>query len=390
MDKKQRTPAPRDPILVVDDETSMRVALRDVLERAGWKVQAAKSGSEAFAMIRSQEPFSLLITDCRMPGMTGIELTRAVRKMRPTLPIVMMTAYGTVEDAVAAMKEGVDDYLLKPFSFETVIEVVREAARKDRPAAVPIATAPARRNGDSPTPAMLGEDPSWKSVVRIAEEIADSTATVLLTGESGTGKEVLARHIHRCSGRSGRFVAINCAALPEGVLESELFGHEKGAFTGAILSHKGKFELADGGMILLDEISEIPPALQAKLLRVLQEREVHPIGGSLPIKLDFRVIATSNRDLEVCIERGRFRQDLFYRLNVIAIRLPPLRSRPGDVVILAEHFLHRFRRPDRPAERFSAEVVQYLRSHRWPGNVRELQNVIERACLVARCEVIQT
>jgi DNA-binding NtrC family response regulator len=373
--------------IVADDEAGMRLALTEVLQRGGWCVEAFENAEEAMARIQGAGPKpELLITDFRMPGMSGLELTRRVKGAMPELAIVMMTAFGTVEDAVTAMKEGADDYLLKPFSMETALAVAENAVRKTmKPEAAPSSNR-AARGGES---GMVGSDPAWLRVVEIAREVADSDATVLLTGESGTGKEVLARHIHERSGRRGPFVAINCAALPEGVLESELFGHEKGAFTGAVLSRKGRFELAEGGTILLDEVSEMPLALQAKLLRVLQEREVSPIGGTHSIKLDIRVIATTNRDLEAYVAEGNFRQDLFYRLNVIAIHLPALRERREDVMPLAEHFLKKFRRAGRLVSKFSPEVTGYLRTHRWPGNVRELENLVERATLLARGEEIQ-
>lgn len=377
-------------ILVVDDEEGMRVALTDVLRRDGWSVEAVDRPDLALDRIKASEDYDLLMTDYRMNEMTGLDLARQVRSLRPNLPIVMMTAYGSVEDAVAAMKEGVDDYLLKPFSFETVTKVVGDVVKAERPA--PEATRARRSSSKRGCEAgrIIGDDVAWKNSLHVADHVADSSATILLTGESGTGKEVLARYIHERSGRSGPYVAINCAALPEGVLESELFGHEKGAFTGAVLARKGRFEQADGGTILLDEISEIPLALQAKLLRVLQEREINPIGSDATVKLDIRVIATTNRDLEAYVEEGHFRQDLYYRLNVIAIDLPPLRERPGDIQRLAEYFVERYRRPNRPAARLSAEAKDFLMRHAWMGNVRELENVMERACLLARSEEIQT
>lgn len=382
---------PRGTVLVVDDEAGMRIALTDVLERGGWQVEAFDAAEPALNRLESAPgSFALIMTDFRMSGMTGLELTRRARFAFPEIPIVMMTAFGTVEDAVTAMKEGADDYLLKPFSMETVLAVVENATQGSaRRLPQESAPTPAKANRGGGESRMVGRDAAWMNVVQIADEIADSNATVLLMGDSGTGKEILARHIHERSGRVGPFVAINCAALPEGVLESELFGHEKGAFTGAILARKGRFELAQGGTILLDEVSEIPLGLQAKLLRVLQEREVSPVGGANSVKLDIRIIATTNRDLEEYAADGHFRQDLFYRLNVIAIRLPQLRERPEDILLLAEHFLRRFRRAGRPGVRFSPEAAAFLRRHAWPGNVRELENLVERASLLARGEEIQ-
>lgn len=375
-------------ILVADDEAGMRAALGEVLRRAGWKIDAVDEAEAALEKIRSGEKYDLLITDYRMGGMTGLELVRKVRESRCSIPIVMMTAYGTVEDAVNAMKEGADDYLLKPFSFETVLSVVGRVTTRPRVwpqhETAANAKAPVRGSGSK----IIGSDPSWQRVLHIAGEVADSSATVLLTGESGTGKEVLAKYVHEQSGRKGPFVAINCAALPEGVLESELFGHEKGAFTGATLSRKGRFELADGGTILLDEVSEMPLALQAKLLRVLQEREISPIGGTSTIKLDIRVIATTNRNLEQFVEDGHFRRDLYYRLNVISIHIPALRHRGQDIQPLAQHFLGRYARPGSGLEGFAPDAIQFLHAHAWPGNVRELENLVERAGLLARGQLV--
>lgn len=366
-------------VLVTDDEPAMRLALREVLRRNGWDVALAANADEALRLLETQPAPQLMMTDFRMPGMTGLELMREARRRHPQLPMIMMTAYGTIEDAVAAMREGASDYLLKPFSMETVVEVVRRAL--DRSVAETAAEASPSGTREEPP---VAESEAMRRVLRIVSAVADADATVLLSGESGTGKEVVARELHRASGRRGPFVAVNCAALPEGLLESELFGHEKGAFTGALLSRKGRFEQAQGGTLLLDEISEMPLALQAKLLRVLQEKEVTPVGSAETVRLDVRVVATTNRNLRQAVEDGTFRQDLFYRLNVIAIELPPLRERPEDIVPLAQAMLRRHSRPGRPACRFSPDALRHLVSMSWPGNVRELENTIERACLLAR------
>lgn len=378
-------------ILVVDDEPGMRTALREVLKRTGWHVLVAEDGEQGLEILKSDEEIDLLMTDFRMPGINGLELLRETRSVRPALPSVMMTAYGTVEDAVCAMKEGANDYLLKPFSFETVTELVDRVKRdgenvqEDAKApAAPTETKP-KRSGR----AMVASSPAMMDLLEIAKDVATADSTVLLTGESGTGKEVVARYIHEESKRGGEFVAVNCAALPESLLESELFGHEKGSFTGATISRRGRVEQAHGGTLLLDEISEMPLALQAKLLRVIQEKEVTPIGSEQSMKIDVRVIATSNRDLEKAVEEGDFRQDLYYRLNVISICLPPLRERREDIFKLADHFLGKYHRSDRPEQCFTDEVKRYMLEHQWPGNVRELENLVERACLLARGEEIQ-
>ena len=376
----------RGSVLVADDEPGMRLALREVLRRGGWTVRVAESAEEALEVLAAEGPFALMLTDYRMPGMTGLELVRIAARDYPAMPTVMMTAYGTVEDAVNAMKEGAADYLLKPFSFDAVTEVVRRATRRG---AEQVAHADDAQTARPERGLMIGSSAAFAQIVRIAEDVATADSTVILMGESGTGKEVLARHIHACSGRTGPFVGVNCAALPEGLLESELFGHEKGAFTGAQMARKGRFEQAQGGTLLLDEISEMPLGLQAKLLRVLQEREVTPVGSPTTVKLDTRVIATTNRDLDLEVREGRFRKDLFFRLHVIALPVPALRERPEDVLPLAESFLKKHQRAGRPAMSLSREAAAWLRGHAWPGNVRELENMIERACLLTRGMVIQ-
>jgi DNA-binding NtrC family response regulator len=383
----------RGTILVVDDEPGMRLALREVLRRAGWRVVLAESAQLGLEELDALSEARLVITDFRMPGKTGLELLRELRRQRPTLPLVMMTAYGTVEDAVAAMREGAADYLLKPFSMETVLEIVDRVLSAPPVEAIGAPTS-AKAEPDSSKIGgeerlMIAESPGLRRVLDVVWTVATADSTVLLTGESGTGKEVLARAVHKASGRRGPFVAVNCAALPEGLLESELFGHEKGAFTGAVLNRKGRFEQANGGTLLLDEISEMPLALQAKLLRVLQEREISPVGSTENVKLDVRVIATCNRDLEQAVADGQFRQDLFYRLNVIALKVPPLRDRREDILPLAEFFLTKYQRRDRPARRFAEALKRHLAAQPWNGNVRELENLIERACLLAREEEIQ-
>jgi two-component system response regulator FlrC len=371
----------------------MQAALREVLQRQGYEVTVSPDARTALQRLESG-PVDLVITDVRMPEISGIELLDRVRTRWPAMPVLVMTAYGTIEDAVDAMKKGAADYLIKPFSSETVEQIVADLLRRQRDASLcqgPAADSPAadaRPQCVSADPVVVS--PASREVFALAREVADSVATVLIQGGSGTGKEVLARYIHRHSSRRDRpFVAVNCAALPEGLLESELFGHEKGAFTGAVLARKGKFELANHGTLLLDEVSEMPFALQAKLLRVLQEREIDPIGSQRSVPLDVRVIATTNRDLASHVEEGRFREDLYYRLQVITIEIPPLRERPEDIIPLSEFFVRRHCRANRrPLKRLGPALRGYLLTQPWRGNVRELENFLERAVLLCKSEEI--
>ena len=364
-------------VLVVDDEPSMRLALTESLRRNGYAVVQAANGQEAMDRIANSKPW-LVLTDLKMPRSGGLEVVKEVRKRCPNTHVVVMTAYGTVETAVEAMKCGAVDYLLKPFATEHLEQVLvqLETGLNAVPdgTVVPTSSRP-----------MLGEDPAMAKVLAMAEGVAMSQATVLIQGESGTGKELLARFIHSRSPRGHRpFIAVNCAALPDGLLESELFGHERGAFTGALMRKIGKFEMAHQGTILLDEISEMNLGLQAKLLRVLQEREVDRIGGREPVQVNIRVIATTNRSLRHEVEQGRFREDLYYRLNVFPITLPPLRERPSDIPVLARHFLRATAsRNGLPAPRISDAALTVLLGRLWKGNVRELENAVERAVLLA-------
>ncbi len=350
-------------ILVVEDDQDLREAMCETLEYAGYPCLGVASGAEALREIGRTE-FNLVVSDVQMDGISGHELLENVRKYRPELPFVLVTAYGSVEQAVNAIRTGASDYLVKPFEAEVLVEVVSR-----------FATVPVSRSG------LLAEDERTRSVLRLAERVADSEATVMITGESGTGKEVFARYIHEHSSRhSAPFVAINCAAIPESMLESILFGYEKGAFTGAYRARTGKFEQANGGTILLDEISEMDIALQAKLLRVLQEKEVERLGGSESIVLDVRVLATTNRNLREQVAKGEFREDLYYRLNVFPLNLPPLRDRPADIIPLAELFVDSFSAGEKV--RISEDAMEKLMSWSWPGNVRELENVIHRAMIL--------
>ncbi|HEU4683468.1 MAG TPA: sigma-54 dependent transcriptional regulator [Nitrospira sp.] len=364
-------------VVVADDDPSMRAALMESIKRLGYDAQAAADGQEALELVLRSKPW-LVLTDLKMPRLGGLDLVREINRRSPGTRLVLMTAYGTVETAVEAMKFGASDYLLKPFStdlLERVIANLKEAHSSE--AAPPAPTNEPR--------AILTQDPGMIRLLSTVEGVAASQATILISGESGTGKELLARFIHSRSPRAHRpFVAVNCAALPDGLLESELFGHERGAFTGAIVRKQGKFEMAHTGTLLLDEISEMNLALQAKLLRVLQEREVDRVGGRDPVSVNIRVIATTNRLLHREVEAGRFREDLFYRLNVFPITVPPLRDRPADVPLLARHFAKTAAsRNGFPVPTLSAAAAARLQAGAWRGNVRELENVMERAVLLS-------
>jgi DNA-binding NtrC family response regulator len=376
---------PRENILVVDDEPDMRDALTAALRREGLCIFTAANGVEALEKVQGQS-FDLIITDVRMPRMGGLALLQELKRTSAAIPVIMMTGYGRIEDAVEAMKAGAFDYLLKPFSLEDLKGVVTKALTPRNAPVTPSMEVPRQdkqehletsANVERP---IVTKDPRMLQVSELAKEAASSKATVLIQGESGTGKEVLARYIHAHSPRSTQpFVAVNCAAIPEGLLESELFGHEKGAFTGAITKQVGKFEWAHRGTILLDEISEMPLTLQAKLLRVLQEHEIERVGGRNPVPIDIRIIATTNRRLKDYMATGKFREDLYYRLNVIPLNIPPLRERKGDISLLIEHFIRKHSRGgNQPLPRMSQDTIQHFLQYDWPGNIRELENMVER------------
>lgn len=359
-------------VLVVEDDHSLREALCDTLSLSGYNVLSANDGEQALQVL-DQRDVHMVVSDVQMAPMDGRELLRRIKAGHAELPVVLVTAYGTIEKAVEAMHNGAADYLVKPFDAGTLLSLV------DRLIVPPV--------DDSD---LLAFDRRSIDVMNLARRVAASDATVLITGESGTGKEVIARFIHRSSKRANQsFVAINCAAIPENMLEAVLFGYEKGAFTGAYQSAPGKFELAQGGTLLLDEISEMNLGLQAKLLRVLQEREVERLGGRKTISLDVRVIATSNRDLPGYIAQGKFREDLFYRLNVFPLVLRPLRERRDDILPLAEYILKRRNEPGKPVPGLTETAKQSLLTHLWPGNVRELDNVIQRALILREGSEIQ-
>ncbi|MEW6247000.1 MAG: sigma-54 dependent transcriptional regulator [Nitrospirota bacterium] len=370
-------PAETRTVAIVDDEPSMRTALSETVRRFGYDVVAATDGQEALDRVLASKPW-LVLTDLKMPRLGGIELVQEIKKRSPQTKVVLMTAYATVETAVEAMKCGASDYILKPFStdlLERVIANLEVAQEQGAEAPIP-----------SPGQPILTRDPGMIRLLSTVEAVAASQATVLISGESGTGKELLARFIHSRSPRAHRpFIAVNCAALPDGLLESELFGHERGAFTGALVRKMGKFEMAHTGTLLLDEISEMALGLQAKLLRVLQEREVDRVGGREPVRVNIRVIATTNRSLYREVEQGRFREDLYYRLNVFPVTLPPLRERPADIPMLARHFAKAAAaRNGLHAPIISDAALSVLQGRPWKGNVRELENVMERAVLLAR------
>lgn len=368
-------------ILVVDDEEQMRSAMESVLARLGHVIFKANNGEEALEVL-SRGKIDMIISDMRMPLMDGEELLRRVHEQYPQIPMVMITAYGTIGQAVEAMKNGALDFITKPFSAEDLEAAVDKALNPPKQA-ISSKSAPKVR-----TRAILTNDPEFKRLLEIAVTVAGSSASVLISGESGTGKELISRLIHTSSRRKdGPFVAVNCAALPDNLLESELFGHEKGSFTGALGLKIGKFELANGGTILLDEISEMDLTLQAKLLRVLQEREVDRVGGSKPIPIDVRVIGTTNRDIRRCVAEGKFREDLYYRLNVIPLNVPPLRERKSDIKLLIEHFVRQVSE-DTP-KKLAPGAMEALCNYSWPGNVRELVNACERAVLLGRGDMLE-
>lgn len=371
-------------VLVVDDEPTMRVALVESIRRNGYGVMQATDGYEALECLEDCKPW-LVLTDMKMPRMGGLEVIREIRKRSPQSFIVVMTAYGKVDAAVEAMKCGATDFLEKPFATERLEQVLASL----EPAS-PMEPQPVRHSHKVERP-ILTQDPTMQRLLDTAEDIAGSSATILIHGESGTGKELLARFIHQRSPRTSHpFIAVNCAALPDGLLESELFGHERGAFTGALVRKVGKFEMAHQGTLLLDEISEMNLGLQAKLLRVLQEREVDRLGGKETIPVNIRVISTTNRSLRREVDHGRFRGDLFYRLNVFPLVLPLLRERPMDIALLARTFVKEAGlRNGLPAPRISDEAMYLLESNPWKGNVRELENAVERAVLLAKGHTIE-
>lgn len=362
------------PILVVEDDPNLREAISDTLELAGRSVVAVEGGRQALKVLSSQS-VCIVVSDVRMMPMDGVTLLKEIRALYPQLPVVLMTAYADVDRAVEAMRAGACDFLLKPFEPKALLAHI---AKYELP---PIES----------IKGVVARDEASRSLFSIAGRVAQTDATVLLTGESGVGKEVVARFIHQNSSRrEGPFVAINCAAIPESLLEATLFGYEKGAFTGASQAQAGKFEQAQDGTLLLDEVTEMPLSLQAKLLRVLQEREVERVGGKKPVSLNIRIVATSNRDMAEAVSKGVFREDLYYRLNVFPILIPALRQRPGDILALAQHFVsEQAVSLGRGVLRLSAAAEQALQGYHWPGNIRELVNVVQRALILAPGDEIE-
>lgn len=365
-------------ILVVDDEQSLRDVLSIMLKRAGYAVTSARDGEEAIELL-NREIFDLVITDLRMPKIDGMEVLKAVKSASPETVVLIITAFATADSAVEAMKQGAYDYLTKPFQVDEVQLIIRNALEKRR---LTTENMLLKREmaSQSSFAQLVGQSEAMQKVFDIVRKVADSKSNVLICGESGTGKELVARAIHYNSARSTLpFVAVNCSAVPETLLESELFGHMKGSFTGAISNKAGLFEIANGGTIFLDEIGDTTPTIQVKLLRVIQEREFRRVGGNQDIKVDVRVVAATNKDLEKAVAEGSFREDLYYRLDVIPIRLPPLRMRTGDIPLLVDHFLERFSKEGgKPKPVINPEAMHVLLEHEWRGNVRELENLIER------------
>src|SRR2546427_4079781 len=377
---------PAEKILVVDDEQSMAQFLAIVLRKEGYQVTTVNNGRDALEKVKS-DPFDVVITDIKMPGMDGIQLLQGLKKYDPSLPVVIMTAYASQQSAIDAVNLGAFQYLIKNAKNDEIKLVVRNAIEMRRVRVENLyLKRELRRGHDEKT--IIGSSEEMLRVFKMVEKVADSEATILIQGESGTGKELIAREIHYRSRRAtGPFVSINCGAIPRDLLESNLFGHVKGSFTGAVRDSQGLLQVAEGGTFFLDEVGETPLATQVKLLRALQEREIIPVGGTQTIKIDCRLVAATNSDLERDVAEGRFRADLYYRLNVIPIKLPPLRQRRDDIPLLVDHFLKRFAQ-NNPAKTVSKEAMELLMKYDWPGNVRELENIIERALILDEGGVI--
>jgi two-component system response regulator AtoC len=375
-------------ILVVDDEAIVRESLHDWLTDAGYQVLTAENGSKALEII-GREKMGIVITDLVMPGMDGIELMKRAKEILPSIEVIIITAYASIPTAITAMKEGAYDYIEKPFCPERAELLVKKLAEHQELVEENLSLRQ-RLEDRYRFENIIAKSSKMQRVIEVIKVVAKSNVTVLITGESGTGKELVARAIHSQSHRRNKpFVAVSCAALPESLLESELFGHEKGSFTGAYAQKKGKFEFANGGTLFLDEVGEMSANIQVHLLRVLEEKEFTRVGGNEPIRVDVRVISATNKDLRKAIEKQEFREDLYYRLNVVNIELPSLRERKEDVPLLAEHFLHKFAMGNqKEVTGFSPETMEFVLDYDWPGNVRELENAIERAVILAKDSLI--
>jgi two-component system, NtrC family, response regulator HydG len=371
-------------LLVADDDPAVRESLDRVLTREGYTVVLAPDGQAALERLQTGG-IDLVLSDLKMPGLSGLELLPKAKAVAPDVDFIMLTAFGTVEEAVKAMKDGAADFLTKPFQRAQLIKVVRQALER-RTLIAQNRALQQRLDALLSQGQGIGVSPAYRRMMTLVSQVADSSATVLIQGESGAGKELVARSIHNGSSRhKGPFVAVNCAALPETLLESELFGYEKGAFTGAAGRREGRFELADGGTLFLDEVADLSPVTQPKILRVLQEGEFERVGGTKTIRVDVRIVTATNRDLAAMVREKRFREDLYYRLNVITIVVPPLRDRKEDIPVLAQHFLRVYAaKNNRKLDGFSDDALGCLEAHSWPGNVRELENVVERAVVLAR------
>ena len=371
-------------ILVVDDEPKLREVLAAALQELGYQTRTAESGAAALEQFEN-DPVDLVLSDLRMPGMSGQQLLAELRRRAPNVPVVLMTAYGTVKDAVQAIKDGAFDYISKPFEIDELEATIAKALRMYTALSDNLRLRE-ELEGRYRFENLVGASPAFHKVIEAITEVCESRASVLISGESGTGKEMVARAIHfNSSRRGGPFVAINCAAIPEGLLESELFGHVKGAFTGAVSPRQGRFAQADGGTLFLDEIGDMPMALQAKILRVLQERSFEPVGSANSRSTDVRILAATNKDLREAVRNGGFRSDLYYRLNVFPIDVPPLRARREDIPLLVEHSAHELaQHMGKPQPSFTQAALRAMQDYAWPGNVRELQNCIERAIIVAK------
>jgi two-component system response regulator HydG len=375
-------------LLVADDDPGLRESLQRTLTRAGHRVVLAPNGRAALEQLQGGG-VDLVLTDLKMPGLSGLELLRAAKAAAPDVDVILITAFGTVEEAVSAMKDGAYDFITKPFRGEQLLKLVAKALER-RQLILQNRVLQKQLDDLRAKGQVIGSSPAFRRTMRLVEQVADSSATVLILGESGAGKELFAHTIHELSARrAGPFVAVNCAALPETLLESELFGYEKGAFTGAAARKEGRFEVADAGTLFLDEVGDLSLVTQPKILRVLQEGEFERLGGTRMIRVDVRIVAATNHDLAQMVRDKRFREDLYYRLNVITVTVPPLRERRDDVPLLAQHFLRIYAaKNNRRLEGFTDEALRRLEAYAWPGNVRELENVIERAVVLARDALI--